>query len=203
MSENFSRLTVVRHGQSTWNKLQKVQGQNDEAQLTAEGRAMARAVATDLAPHSFSRIISSDLQRARQTAAIIADVLGLEVTHDERLRERSYGILETGPSSGVTPELSGLDLVAQRVVNVAAKPDGGESLREMYERTTSFLTELLRDGRDDRALLVSHGGPIRTMLLRASGVDLDGSWWLPVSNCSCWPLGDSYADALSKGPLPN
>ena len=63
MSENFSRLTVVRHGQSTWNKLQKVQGQNDEAQLTAEGRAMARAVATDLAPHSFSRIISSDLQR--------------------------------------------------------------------------------------------------------------------------------------------
>ena len=203
MSENFSRLTVVRHGQSTWNKLQKVQGQNDEAQLTDDGRAMARAVATELAQYSFSRIISSDLQRARQTAAIIADVLGLQVTHDDRLRERSYGILETGPSSGVTPELSGLDLVAQRVVDVEAKPDGGESLREMYERTTSFLTELLSDGRDDRVLLVSHGGPIRTMLSRSSGVDLDGSWWLPVSNCSCWSLGDSYADALSKGPLPN
>ncbi len=203
MSKNFSRLTVVRHGQSTWNKLQKVQGQNDEAQLTDEGRAMARSVATEFAPHSFSRIISSDLQRARQTAAIIADLLGLEVTFDERLRERSYGILETGPSSGVTPELSGLDLVAQRVVDVEAKPDGGESLREMYERTTSFLVELLSDDRDDQILLVSHGGPIRTMLSYASEVELHGLWWLPVGNCSWWPLETNYADVLSKGPLPS
>ena len=203
MSENFSRLTVVRHGQSTWNAVQKVQGQNDDAELTDDGQAMARAVAMELADLSFSRIISSDLRRARQTADIIAAVLGLTVAHDERLRERSYGVLETGPSSGVTVELSGLDLAAQRVVDVDAKPEGGESLREMYERTASFLRDTLHDGHDDRILLISHGGPIRTMLSYASGSDLQGSSWLPVGNCSWWPLEQIYAEALSKGPLPS
>ena len=103
----------------------------------------------------------------------------------------------------MTVELSGLDLAAQRVCDIDAKPAGGESLREMFDRTASFLRDTLNDGRDDRILLVSHGGPIRTMLSYASGVELHGSWWLPVENCSCWPLDRNYAEVLSKGPLPS
>lgn len=164
---------------------------------------MAVAVARELVSESFARIISSDLTRARQTAEIIADVVSVSVSHDVRLRERSYGVLETGPSSAITSDNSGLDLEAQLVLDVNAAPRGGESLREMFERTTSFLRDLESDGRGDRVLLVSHGGPIRTMLAYTSRVELLGSRWLPVTNCSRWELGTSYADVLSRGPEPN
>jgi hypothetical protein len=100
-------LWLVRHGQSTWNVLGLVQGHCDQARLTARGAHQARNVANQLRGCPIGALYASDLQRAVATAAPLASVLGLSMTRDRRLRERSLGALEGTASAAVPSALSG------------------------------------------------------------------------------------------------
>ena len=80
------RLVIWRHGRTTWNAEHRFQGQSD-VPLDAVGVEQARRAAVELAALKPSVIVSSDLQRARDTAAALAAVTGLEVNLDRRLRE--------------------------------------------------------------------------------------------------------------------
>src|ERR1700722_14221815 len=97
-----SPLVLVRHGESTWNELRLVQGQDDRATLTDLGRQQARDVAHELSSRDFDLIVSSDLRRAMETAAIIAGLLDLEVESEPTLRERGFGVAEGGPLDQLT-----------------------------------------------------------------------------------------------------
>ena len=187
VSRDYNLVTAVRHGESTWNRDKIVQGQNDGSVLTQAGWEQARDVAHRLATEGFTRIIASDLQRARETATAINETLGLELTTDPRLRERHYGDLETGPSSAVTAEVSGFR--DGRVVSLSARPTNGESLDDLYQRVGSFLDDLFDGHLEGPVLLVTHGGTIRALLAHAAGVPMDSLPWGPVTNCSVWPLG--------------
>ena len=79
---------MVRHGQSTWNASGRWQGHAD-APLTELGRTQAARAVASLP--SVEVIWASDLERARATATVIGDALGLEVQVDARLRERNAG----------------------------------------------------------------------------------------------------------------
>src|SRR5579862_5811396 len=79
---------LVRHGESTWNTAGLCQGHNDEAELTGRGLRQAADAAAQFGYRPVRAIYSSDLRRARQTAAAFAAVLGLPVRLDVRLRER-------------------------------------------------------------------------------------------------------------------
>ncbi len=82
-------LLVVRHGQSEWNAVGRWQGQADPP-LSELGRRQAYVAAASIG--AVDGIISSDLQRAVETAAIIAQQIGVgPVMVDERLRERDAG----------------------------------------------------------------------------------------------------------------
>src|ERR1700722_4695648 len=72
-------LWIVRHGESTWNIAGLCQGHNDEAELTERGLRQAAAAAESFRGREIRAIYSSDLRRARQTAAKFAEVLGLPV----------------------------------------------------------------------------------------------------------------------------
>src|ERR1039458_3614057 len=87
-------LVLVRHGESTWNELKLVQGQNNAAQLNGRGREQAKAAVTSLRACNFDVILSSDLTRALQTAQVFAHALDLEIVTAAALRERSFGDLE-------------------------------------------------------------------------------------------------------------
>lgn len=184
---DFSLLVAVRHGESTWNRDKVVQGQHDGSVLTAQGWQQARQVAPQLSALGFTRIISSDLQRARETATAINETLALPLTTDSRLRERHYGILETGPSSAVTPEVSGFQ--DGRILSMTAAPHNGESLQDLFDRVGDFLHDLFAGGVDGPILLVTHGGTIRALIAHAEGRSMDSLPWGPVTNCSVWPLG--------------
>lgn len=80
----------VRHGQSTWNVIDRFQGQIAHPPLTARGRDQARRAADALADRGIEHLVSSPLRRAAQTARIIADHLGLPLTFDDRLVEQEY-----------------------------------------------------------------------------------------------------------------
>ena len=82
-----ARICIVRHGETAWNAEHRIQGQLDLA-LNAAGLAQAEAVARALAEENFAAVISSDLLRARQTAASLVLATGLPVTLHAGLRER-------------------------------------------------------------------------------------------------------------------
>lgn len=91
------RLFLVRHGETDWNVAHLLQGSSD-IPLNDNGRAQARAAAPYLARIApVTRIVSSDLSRALETAHIFADAMGAEVVTDARWRERSYGVWEGLP----------------------------------------------------------------------------------------------------------
>lgn len=88
-------LWLLRHGQTDWNLTGRWQGQTSEAPgLNDMGRAQTLAACDQWTDVSFSAIYSSDLLRARQTAELIAESLGLTVTLEPRLREMNLGAWE-------------------------------------------------------------------------------------------------------------
>ncbi len=179
-------LTLLRHGQTTWNDTGTVQGQRDVARLTEHGRHQAFDAAQRLRGVPFDALISSDLTRAVDSAAIIADVLGLEVETTAALRERSFGVAEGHPVAELDPRLTGIS--AHRVVDSHARPLGGESIDDVYRRTTAFVSALAHERPGQRLLLVTHGGAIHTIRAFAHATPVEGLEWDPVENCSIWPL---------------
>jgi probable phosphoglycerate mutase len=162
------RLSLVRHGQSTWNALGRAQGQTVAPPLTDLGRQQARALGQHFEPAPATRLLSSDLVRAVQTADAIAAFIGVRPQLDRRLREQGYGRFEGRLSS----ELARLDV---DWTDPGVRIGGGESMDDVHARIGSLLTDLLAAAREDPRpiVLVTHGDTIRAALawLRGHGSD--------------------------------
>jgi 2,3-bisphosphoglycerate-dependent phosphoglycerate mutase len=176
---------LVRHGESTWNRLGRCQGHNDEAELTDRGQQHAHDVAVTLRDKSVGAIYVSDLRRAVQTATPLAAKHGLPMQADVRLRERCLGVKEGGPLTEVGPDVTGVDGGA--VVDPDARPDGGESLRDFYGRAADFSADLAakleRDGvPPGDVVIVAHGGTLRVLHACLTGLPVERMGWMPVPN---------------------
>lgn len=180
------RFVLVRHGESTWNELKLVQGQNDEAQLNERGKQQASCAVASLRQHSFDLILSSDLARALQTAEILGQALGLEIDTTTALRERSFGEFEGRALSELPASQSGIEY--RMVVDDQAHPPGGESLRELQARAGNFIESLHAERTGERLLLVTHGGTIRALRAYCEGVTMQNLAWDRVRNCSMWTV---------------
>ena len=178
--------TVVRHGESTWNERGLIQGQNDTSRLTEQGREQALELASELRDERYDAVFSSDLTRCIETASILVRVLGGTILTTPLLRERSFGEAESRPLSTLTPLLTGI--AGTRVIDEHARPENGESLRELYDRTRQFVRETVETYDDARLLVVTHGGTIRAMDAYVTGGPLEEWHWGGVSNCSRWEL---------------
>jgi probable phosphoglycerate mutase len=173
---------MVRHGESTWNELGLIQGHADGPTLTDKGRRQSAQVAEQFRPNRAEAIYSSDLVRARETAEFVGRALGLPVAIDPALRERCFGSYEGLPQGALDTVDSGI--CGDRVVDASARPDGGESLDEVYERVGSFLERLQGERHRGDVILVSHGGAIRAMRAFCAGVPMSGTQWDVVANGS-------------------
>jgi len=183
-------LHLVRHGESTWNTLGLAQGHNDRAELTSRGLRQAAETAARFRGHPVRALYASDLRRALQTAAAFADVLGLPVFADSRLRERSLGVLEGTAATAIDPALTGL--ADGLVIDPDARPAGGESVRDLYQRAAGFAEELAaaEDEQDDGqagagagdVVVIAHGGTLRVLEAYLTGVPADQMAWPPLEN---------------------
>jgi 2,3-bisphosphoglycerate-dependent phosphoglycerate mutase len=171
-------LWLVRHGESTWNRLGLAQGHCDQARLTRRGLRQAGAVAAELRGRPIGALYSSDLRRALQTAAPLATALGLPVSRDARLRERCLGILEGTDAVAIDPAVSGLR--THRVVDPDARPPGGESLRDFYRRVAEFTDDLAAPAGD--IAVVAHGGTLRMLNAYLRGIPVQDMSWEPLAN---------------------
>ena len=178
-------LWLVRHGESTWNALGLAQGHCDQPRLTPLGARQARYVASQLRSRPIGALYASDLQRAVATAAPLAGALGLDVTRDARLRERSLGILEGTAAVAVPAALSGV--AGNYVIDPDAWPPDGESLRELYRRVADFADDLLAPGAPGEVApgeiaVIAHGGTLRVLTAYLRGVPVERMRWEPVAN---------------------
>ncbi|HZZ85160.1 MAG TPA: histidine phosphatase family protein [Anaeromyxobacteraceae bacterium] len=182
MPSSERHLFLVRHGETDWNAAGRWQGHTD-VPLNATGRAQAQAVAARLRGEGVRAIATSDLCRARGTAEIVGEALGLEVAVvDEGLRERAYGEWE-----GLTrcecevryPGQWALHLSDPRVA-----PPGGESMDALLARVVPAIHRAA-ERLEAPALLVTHGGVMRAFL----AATLDAAPLSPprvVPNCGVW-----------------
>lgn len=154
-----ARLILVRHGQSTHNAQARLQGQADPP-LSDAGRAEAELLKPALPAFEDHRVITSDLQRAEQTAAL----LGYPGARREpRFREIDVGEWEGRPLSDFP---DGADMVWRGGPRKA--PDG-ESWNQLQQRVGSALDELIAQG--GTWLVVCHGGVVRAALSHVTGAD--------------------------------
>ena len=146
----------VRHGESEANAAQRFAGQTDSP-LTGLGRKQAAAVADALGTVRFDRVVSSDLSRARDTAAAIAARQGLRVETFRELREISMG-----ESEGMLFE-EGRQHPDWRPDHFLQWP-GGESLDQALHRARAILTRIAAESPGKTICVVGHGGITRILL---------------------------------------
>lgn len=164
----ITTLHVIRHGQTTWNAAGRIQGQSDSP-LSELGRQQAEKVAEALAARPLAAIYSSDLTRARDTAAPLAARLGLEPVLEPRLRERSYGILETLTWPEVRaahPELyAGL-----AAGDGALRLPEGESREDLFDRIGPAFEAIANAHPGEEIAVVTHGGVKAAFFARVVGL---------------------------------
>lgn len=182
MSTASSRCCVIRHGETDWNAQRRIQGQVDTP-LNAKGLAQARAAAEALAGGRFVALHASDLTRARQTAAVIATALGLEVRHHAALRERHHGLFQGHLWDEVAtrfPEAHAR--FAARELDDALET--GESLRALSSRVMGCLTRLAEAHAGEQWLVVTHGGVLDVLYREATGRGLETPRDFTIPNAS-------------------
>lgn len=153
---------LVRHGESEANAARRFAGQSDSP-LTERGRRQAEAVARELAKVRFDKVVSSDLSRTRDTAAVIAKAQGIDLEIVPELRE-----IDVGDKTG-TPfdEISGLP--SWRDDAFVAWP-GGETLDQVLARTQGAIDRLARENPGKTICVVGHGGVNRILISHFLGI---------------------------------
>ncbi|KAH3739099.1 uncharacterized protein LOC127851900 [Dreissena polymorpha] len=134
-------LTLVRHGETMYNRKGIIQGQTD-IPLSSFGERQAEMVAARLQNERFTHIFSSDLCRATETARIISEankVCRCQVTMDKRLRERKFGSLEGKSKKELMQQVK---KAKRRYEDFT--PSGAESYREVRERARLFFLDICK-----------------------------------------------------------
>ncbi|WPM31440.1 histidine phosphatase family protein [Hydrogenobacter sp. T-2] len=172
-------LYLLRHAQSEYNEKGIFQGRLD-SDLTPLGFVQARLVAQELSDKGIEIIYSSPQRRAYKTALTVADVLGLEVIVDERIREMSFGEYE-GRHFWRLMEEEG-ELLRAWLSNPVKNPlPTQEDMESFKNRVESFLRDILQE-RHTSILIVAHGGTLHAIVCLSLGLGLENLWNIHMDN---------------------
>jgi len=184
-----ARIIIWRHGRTEWNVIDRYQGQAD-IPLDEVGYAQAIQAAEVLAAYRPSRVYSSDLTRCYQTAEMLAQRVGLDITTDKRLREIHVGSWEGLLGEEIRaadPELARRLWAGEEV----RRSPTGESPSEVAERMVEALTEIAEEAEDQSTVVVvTHGLAGRVGACKFVGLPFDEWRRLGgLSNCAWVSIG--------------
>ena len=156
------KIYLIRHGETDWNKLRRLQGQAD-IPLNEFGRQLARETEPALRDVPFDRIYTSPLKRARETAELVTAGRNLPIIEEPRLKEMGFGEFE-----GLCCREEGWNIPDpgfRDFFNAPEKyrpPKGGESFQQVSDRLESFLKELYatEELQNKTVLLSTHGAAL-------------------------------------------
>ena len=153
------RVYFVRHGQTDWNKQQRIQGRTD-IPLNEEGITQAEKSAQYFSNELFDLVVTSPLTRAKQTAQIIAATNNLPIVEMLQFIEKNYGDIE-----GLT-----LEERANRFPN--GQCENQESLEQLIDRIKDGLAHLEANYKGKNIIVVAHGGIINALLAHLSNGEI-------------------------------
>ncbi|MEL6438155.1 MAG: histidine phosphatase family protein [Cyanobacteria bacterium J06621_8] len=183
-----TRVIIVRHGQSTYNAQQIIQGRCDKSVLTDQGIADAKKVGQTLSQLKIDAFYCSPLQRAQQTA------------------ENIYQHLTNPPTLQPTPRLMEIDLPEweemkknevqvkfaesyrcwkEEPQNLKMTLDGKEHypVRALFQQAENFWREIIPQHQGETILITAHNGINRCLIMSAIGISLDRYHSIQQSNC--------------------
>lgn len=179
-------LYIMRHGQTDWNRIHKLQGRTD-IQLNEYGRQKAVEASEKVASLPIDVCFVSPLSRARETLELAlskrTDIETLPISVDERLIELNFGEYE-----GIEGALDDPSIPVYYFFKEPEKyqvSEGAESLEELYKRTGEFLSEvvipLLKEGKN--VFIVGHGAMNLSMINRIYNIPIKDYWKKLPRNC--------------------
>jgi broad specificity phosphatase PhoE len=198
-------LLLIRHGQTTFNLQGRLPGQLPGIALTDEGRRQAQRAAVALSGLPLSAVISSPLERAQDTAQIIARGWALPVRLDPRLMDTDVGAW----SGKKLDDLNKTDPLWKSFVERPDQPPPGvESFAAVQNRSVAVVEEILQDTSLGQYLvLVAHADVVKLILAHYTGLPSERARFLVVGNASICalafpPEGEPYLLALNWSALP-
>ncbi|HEV2309868.1 MAG TPA: histidine phosphatase family protein [Acidimicrobiia bacterium] len=171
-------IVLVRHGETEANRAGLLLGRADPP-LTARGVRQAAALARVLARRPVSRLLTSPLTRAVQTAEAIGEATGTSPVVEPRLAELDYGEWDGCPVADLPA-----DVAARWRADPTFAPPGGESLVALRERVAPCAAELLDRVGEGTVVAVSHVSPIKATILVALGLPDELAWRLRLDLAS-------------------
>lgn len=185
------KIYIVRHGETEWNTLRKLQGRSD-TELNEMGIRLAEITAEALADIPFDIAYTSPLKRAYKTAEIIVGKRDIPIIVDERIQEVSFGKYE-----GLGCSKENYEIPDPEFENFFRAPEkyvaknGTESIEELCKRTTEFLKEITGNPEleDKTILIATHGAALKGLLSSIGNKEKKDFWGNGVHrNCAVTEL---------------
>lgn len=208
-----TRILLIRHGETDWNASGRWQGMAD-IPLNSTGQMQAVALASHLKDRPITAIYSSDLQRAAQTARVIAAQHNLGVVEDARLRELNLGDFQGLTLAEITEKFPD-EAVRMKQEYMRFVAPNGESRLMLQNRAYAAYLDITAKHPEGEVVIISHGGTIRTLLLKlfegdheaghsplsntsVTIIETDGAVHKLVGTATTEHLGDVTPDANAK-----
>lgn len=195
---NLTTFYIVRHGETDWNIVRRIQGHTDN-DINKTGELQAAKAAHNLSGIHIDLVYSSDLLRARRTAEIIVAERKLAVHTTQALRERLYGEFEGKLYDEV-------DAFYQKIMRAAdtneekqvRREHGVEGDDEMMGRLITFIREVAVANPGKTVLMVSHGGIMRALLVHLGCYDKATATRVKIQNTGHIKLESDGVDFFVK-----
>ncbi len=173
-------LILIRHGETPHNRDKRYQGHRDTS-LTTEGKRQTREIALRLRDKPLDAIYSSDLKRTRYMAEVINSYHSLKINILPELREIDFGDWEGKTYNEIQRKWESLLNGWERKPSKVKIPNG-ESIQELAKRTRTIIKKIIRAHLNQKVAIITHGGPIRIILMDALGLEADNWWGTITSN---------------------
>ena len=176
----MTKIFLIRHGETEWNKTNRLQG-NSDVNLSAEGIEQAKLLAEHAPFHAIDAIYSSDLSRALTTAKILAAKFHMPVIEERGLRETNFGDWEGRYISELIEEFPN-DFGNFFTKPDKIKPPNGETFLESQARVMNALDEIIAEHENQSIAVVSHGAAIRLIICAALDIRIRKMWSISQFN---------------------
>ncbi len=194
MKQEKTRLYLIRHGETEWNKGGRYQGWTD-IELSDDGKLQAELLAKRFHYMHLDAIYVSPLKRAIATAEPIAKEKGLPLILDEHFKEINFGEWE----GHTVPELT--EKYGKPYTDFFDNPfehtmPGEGSFHKVAERAMAGFEEIIKKHRGERVAIVSHGGLLRVFMIRLLGLDLNMYRRMWLTNTSISMIDITFDDNM-------
>lgn len=192
----MTRLIIVRHGRTEWNREERFRGRAD-LELDEVGREQAKATAKRVEEWPVDAIYSSPLLRTRETAESLATLIGLNVNALPGIIDIDYGQFQGLSLEEAEAKYGEMYQQWWNSPHQVTFP-GGESLKEVQDRAMAALYTLVEKHKKETIALVSHKVVCQVMVLSLLGLELSHFWSIVQDVCAvnCFEFRGGTASAL-------